>query len=261
MPYFKYNEINMYYEVAGEGPPLFLIGGLGCDTRLWEPLTNQLKASFTLISYDMRCAGKSDKPKSPFTVSDLADDACALIEHLGHKKACVLGFSMGGFITMEMSIRSPDVLDKVFLVATAPSFKHPYPVPPDIASLLRRTDVSPELLTQVHSSIFGANYRKKVPAEAFIKFRMEDPSPQPAFAYLNQLRACEANDLCDSVGKIDIPSFVIVGDQDKIIPPENSRWLKKQIPNSKLFIFKGVGHMVPLEAPEKLANVVVAGAF
>ncbi len=262
MTFFKYNDIELYYEVAGKGPPLLLIGGLGCDTRLLEPLTNQLKSSFTVIGYDMRCAGQSDKPTTLFTISELADEARALIKYLGYKKPCALGFSMGGVVVMDMALRHSDTLDKIFLVATAPSLKRPpYPIAPDITAMLHRTEVSPELLTQVYENIFGPEYKKRVSAEAFIKFRMEDVNPQPADAYLNQLRACEANDLCDSVCKIKAPTFVIVGDQDRLIPPKNSRWLKEQIPNSKLFIFKGVGHMVPLEAPEKLANVVVAGAF
>lgn len=253
MPYFHYNEINLYYEIAGGGPPLLLINGLGSDTRQWQPLISQLVQAFKIVSYDMRCAGLSDKPDAHFTISELADEVYQLMKHLGFEKYHVLGFSMGGMVALDLSLRYPDAIDKMFLVATAPSLKRPYPIPANIKTLLKRTDISAELLTQVYEVVFGPVFRKKMPVENFINFRLTDTNPQPASAYLNQFQACESCDLCDQVEKCHVPTVIIAGDADMLIPAENSRWLHRHITGSKLFILNGIGHMVPVEAPNRLA--------
>lgn len=258
MPFFENEKINIYYEIAGEGPPLLLVNGLAGDARQWQPLVEKLKKSFKIISYDMRCVGRSDKPDASFSIEDLADEAHALISHLGHHKVCALGFSMGGMVVMNLALKHPKVVSKMFLVATTPSLKRPHPPLEETLNVLRRTDVSPELLTQVFECIFGSKYRKKVSATDFIDFRMHDENPQPAFAYLRQLDALESCDLCQEVGKISAPAIMIVGDEDKVIPSENSKWLNAHIKNSKLFTFEGIGHMVPVEEYNKLADVIVS---
>lgn len=257
MPFFKHDGLNIYYDVAGSGPPILFINGLAGDVRGWDPVIGSLTPSFQVITYDMRCAGRSDKPKDEFIISDLADEAYALMRHLGKENVSVLGFSMGGMVAMQLAIDHPDAIDRLFLVATAPSFTRPHPISEDTRAMLHRTDVSPELIEMVYDKIFGSKYRKKVSAEAYIKLRMEDTSPQPAEAYLGQLKACEAADLCDRIGEISVPSYLIVGDEDAIIPPENSYWLNGQIANSKLFVLNGIGHVIPVEAPDALADILI----
>jgi len=256
MPFFKYGKIQIYYENFGSGFPLLLINGLSSDTRSWEPLIRALNGKFQIISYDMRSAGKSDKPHAPLTISDLSNEAHALAKYLGYDKFCVLGFSMGGMIAMDLALKHPEAVRKMFLVATAASFKRPYPLSGEVLALLRRTDISYELLAKVYEIIFGPEYRKKVLVDDFVKFRMEDENPQPADAYLNQLGATATLDLSNDVQKISVPTCIVTGDSDKLIPPENSSWLHEHISGSELHTLNGVGHMVPIEAPPLLAEIL-----
>lgn len=258
MPTFTHDGIRLHYEIVGAGPPLLLINGLAGDTRQWELLLPKLEASFRIVSYDMRCAGKSDKPDRPFSIDDLADEAHGLIRHLQWDAVSVLGFSMGGMVAMSLARRHPESIRSVCLVATAPSLRRPSPPSDEMLHMLRRTDVSPALLTQVYEAIFGSAYKEKVSAEAFVAFRMNDDCPQPAFAYVRQLEALESCDLCEDVRKISVPAAVIVGSDDKLIPPENSHWLHDRLRGSTLHAFAGIGHMVPLEAPDQLADVLIA---
>lgn len=258
MPFFKHEGINLYYEIAGEGPVLFLINGISADTRQWEPLIDRLKTSFQVVSYDMRCAGRSGKPNLPFTIGDLSGETYGLMRHLRHDKVFVLGFSMGGMVAMDLARKHPDGIRKMFLVATAPSLKRPHPPSDDTLNMFRRTDVSPALLAQVYETIFGSKYRETVSANDFISFRMSDENPQPAFAYIQQGRALEFCDLCEDAGKISVPAVVISGSEDKLIPPENSLWLNSHLINSKLYMFEGIGHMIPVEAPDQLAGVLIS---
>ena len=258
MPFFKNGGINLYYEISGNGPPLFLINGLASDTRQWGPLVDRIKSSFQVICYDMRCAGRSDKPDKPFSIEDLTNEAYGLIRHLKHDRVFVLGFSMGGIVAMNLAYKYPDSITKMFLVSTTPSIKAPYPPSEEMMKMLRCTEVSNVLLTQVYEAIYGPSYRQNISADDFIKLRMNDENPQPALAYLRQLEALESFDIREKTSKILVPSIIVAGEQDRLIPLQNSIWLKEHFKNSLLYTFDGVGHMVPLEAPDKLADVLIS---
>jgi pimeloyl-ACP methyl ester carboxylesterase len=220
MPFFKYDGVKLYYEISGSGDPLLLINGLAGDTRQWGPLIDEIKTSFQVISYDMRCAGQSDKPDKPFSLEDLTSEAYGLIRHLKHNKIQVLGFSMGGIVTMNLAQKHPDNINKIFLVSTTPSLKRPYPVSRENMEMLRRTEISNELLTKVYKSVFGSKYKETSSVDNFIKFRMNDDKAQAAFAYLQQLRSLESWDLYKEVRTISVPTIIVAGKEDKLIPPE-----------------------------------------
>lgn len=258
MSQFEHNGIRLYYETCGSGSPLLLINGLSCDTRSWEMLIPHIKDNYNVITYDMRCAGKSDKPAAACSIHDLAEEAFALIEHLGFKKLRIAGFSMGGMVAMDLALSHSDMVEGLFLISTAPSFTRPYPQEAHVREMLQRTDVSDELLTSVFETVFGSEYRKMVTAEDYIKFRMEDPFPQPVESYLRQLAAIDSFDMVDRVAEISCPVHIVTGDEDRIINPENARWLADRISGAKLHVLKGVGHMVPIEAPGELAKIMSA---
>lgn len=256
MPYFDYNGINLYYEKAGAGPPLFMVNGLGGDIRAWSFLLPHLNKSFTTIVYDMRCAGKSDKPSDSFCISDLADEAKALIEHLGLDGVSLLGFSMGGMVAQDFALNHPDRLDKLVLVSTAPATRKMYAIPDSVMKLFVRTDISPKLIAMVYDVIFGSDFRKAHPVREYIDFKMNDDNPQPADAYLNQLNAIKSFDVRSRVRDIALPTLIVAGSEDRVISPKNAHWLNEHISGSRIAVFDGVGHVVPIEKPEKLAEEV-----
>ncbi|OJV09288.1 MAG: hypothetical protein BGO14_02855 [Chlamydiales bacterium 38-26] len=107
MPKFTCNEIEIYYEIHGEGYPLVLIAGLGCDMSIWDPILDLLKRHFKIIIFDNRGVGRSSSPSQPYTISDMALDTWNLIAKLELHKPHVLGHSMGGvYFTRNGKIRS-----------------------------------------------------------------------------------------------------------------------------------------------------------
>jgi len=256
MPYFEYGDIKLYYEKAGAGPPLFLVNGLGGDTRAWCYLLPHLNKSFTTIVYDMRCAGKSDKPEDPFCIADLSDEADALIEHLGYDKVSLLGFSMGGVVALDMALNHSDKIDKLALVSTMPASMDMYPIPDFVMSLFVRTDVSPMLIEMIYDVLFGSTFKIIHSAKEWVDFKMNDDNPQPADAYLNQLNAVKSFDLRSKVEKLKLPTLIVAGDEDLVIPPKNAQWLHEHIKGSKMVMLETVGHMIPLESPERLTKLV-----
>jgi pimeloyl-ACP methyl ester carboxylesterase len=98
MPTVKVGDINMYYEIHGQGEPLLLIMGLGSDLTGWMFQTPEFSKRYAVIAFDNRGVGRTDAPDMPYSVRMMADDAIGLMDVLGIDKAHILGLSMGGFI-------------------------------------------------------------------------------------------------------------------------------------------------------------------
>jgi 3-oxoadipate enol-lactonase len=237
---------------------MLLIHGLGNDSREWEPLNDKLEGGLTLISYDMRGSGRSDKPKGPYTMEGLAQDAAGLLEVVAAPPVDVLGFSMGGCVAMQLALDRPDLVGRLVLVSTIPSWRGPYPPCEALNKLFHRTDVCEGLLREVYEAIFGGSYKKRVPAKEYVAERMDDEFPQTIDSYLGQLAALEAFDVRECVSSIYAETLIVAGNDDHVVPLENSRWLKDKIPNSRLEILEGAGHMIPVEMPAKLASLIIS---
>src|SRR5215211_5170886 len=104
MPLAAVNGLNLYYEETGSGPPLMLIAGLSGNTLGWAMLLPALAERFRVIAFDNRGAGRSSAPPGPYTTREMADDAAALLDHLGIEQAHVFGFSLGGLIAQELAL-------------------------------------------------------------------------------------------------------------------------------------------------------------
>lgn len=98
MPKVNVGDINMYYEVHGEGEPLLLITGLGRDLTIWILQTREFSKKYQLMVFDNRGVGRTDAPDVPYSIEMMADDTAGLLDVLGIERAHILGLSMGGFI-------------------------------------------------------------------------------------------------------------------------------------------------------------------
>ena len=107
MPTVHVNGINLVYETHGSGDPLVLISGIGYDRWQWHKMVPGLAGHFTVITFDNRGVGQTDKPVRPYTAQMLADDTAGLIQALGYQCAHVMGHSMGGFVAQALALNHP----------------------------------------------------------------------------------------------------------------------------------------------------------
>jgi len=121
MPTAILNGLNFHYERAGDGPPLLFISGTGSDLRVQPNVfASPLAKSFDLLAYDQRGLGRTDKPDAPYTMADYADDAAALMDHVGWDEALVVGVSFGGMVAQELVLRHPGKVKRLVLACTSP---------------------------------------------------------------------------------------------------------------------------------------------
>jgi aminoacrylate hydrolase len=118
MPIASLDDIDLFYEVSGEGPLLVLVTGLAGVASYWEPNLEALARHFTVLRYDQRGTGRSSRAEGPYSVELLADDLIGLMRHLGLSRASLLGHSTGGAIGQVLTSRHPDIVERLVLYAS-----------------------------------------------------------------------------------------------------------------------------------------------
>src|SRR5262245_23183263 len=119
MPRQRVGDIEIYYEVHGDGPrTLTMIRGLGSNLTAWYEQMPELARRFRVVVFDNRGAGRTDKPDAPYTIAQMADDTAGLVAALGIQRTALLGISMGGMIAQEFALKYPTLLSCLILGCT-----------------------------------------------------------------------------------------------------------------------------------------------
>jgi len=263
MPKVKTNNIELYYEAHGEGQPLVLISGLGYSSWQWHRMVPYLSEHFQVITFDNRGVGQSDKPAGPYTAQMLAADTAGLLDALGIDKAVIGGHSMGGFIAQAMALDFPHKAAKLILCSTNFGGPRHIPVTPEAMKIL--TDVTSDALTRFKNGLSvstapGWAEKNQEMIQKWIEWRAANPI-EPVH-YQAQLAIGlgllpEAAAFEDKLPRLDVPTLILFGAHDKVVPPENASLLSKQIANSKVIILPDAGHFFPIEIPEAAARAII----
>ncbi|HKN96594.1 MAG TPA: alpha/beta fold hydrolase [Pseudonocardiaceae bacterium] len=213
------NGITLYYETHGDGPPLVLILGLGADVSVFQPFVRDLAAHHRVLAFDNRGAGRSAKPREPYTVPMMADDTAGLIQAVGMAGADVMGLSLGGRIAIELAVRHPELVGRLVLVSTA-------------ARVIRtpRRFLVMHVLTRIRRG--GGRY------------------PQPRYAFVRQRQAAERYDGRPALSRIHVPTVILHGRADRSTPFFLAEELRDGIAGSTLVPFTG-GHRFLLSGDER----------
>lgn len=263
MPKIKANSIDLYYETHGAGTPLVLISGLGYTMWPWHRMVPFLAEHFQVITFDNRGVGQSDRPPGPYTAQMLAADTAALLDVLGIEKAVVMGHSMGGFVAQALALDFPHRLEKLILCST--NFGGPRHVPTTPEAMKILTDVTVDALTRFRNGLAvstapGWAERNPQLVEEWTQWRSENPI-DPA-AYQAQLAVGlslfpEAAAFENRLSSIHIPTLILFGRHDRVVPPANADLLADRIADSTVVIFPDAGHFFPIEIPEAASRAVI----
>jgi poly(3-hydroxyoctanoate) depolymerase len=242
--------------VHGHGPPLLLITGLGANIEMWAPFERLIEKR-TVITYDAPGIGRSQTPSRPRRMTGLADVAAELLQALGHERADVLGYSLGGGVAQELARRRPEMVDRLILCATSPGVGSIPPVNP----------VVPAVLATPYRYYAPGHYRRVAPLVAGGR-TARDPevldrqiqarraSPPSWTGYAHQLFAAWGWSSLPWLHRIRQPTLVLTGDDDPIMPVFNARILAWRIPNAQLHVLPGAGHLFLVDEPERAVGPI-----
>ena len=266
MPHVDVNGCKLWYELKGSGNYLLQIGGAGFAHENFGFVTDEMVRHFTVIDFDLRGYGFSDRPEQHYSMEVWADDCAALLDAIGVERAHVHGTSMGGMVAIKLAAKYPEKVDGLVIDCAAAKSGFTCRARFEIWKALAQaygmgsTPIALELATQAASRAFLDSPRgpELIPV---IQGVLERNCSVEIFC-----AACDAMiemDLSDDLSRISAPTLVMDGDQDILTPLDQgpqgvgNRAIAERIPNAELYVIEGVGHTNLMEAPELSAEVVV----
>ena len=254
------NDINMYYEIHGDGYPFLLIRGLSSDVYRWPPIfIKEISRYFKVVLFDNRGAGRTDKPDIEYSIKMMADDTIGLMNAMNIEKTNVLGYSMGGSIAQEIVLNYPERVNNLILCGAGCGGPKAKVANTEVLNLLTfdRKGMTPEqVLRKTLPILFPENFIKSHPEEIEEYIRRSSLAPIPAHSYQRQLGAIANFKSYSRLKNIETSTLIISGKKDILVPSQNSEVLAENISGAKLSLLDEVGHAMFTQKPILLAKVI-----
>jgi 3-oxoadipate enol-lactonase len=251
-------DVRLAYELRGSGEPLLMIHGLGYDRFGWGPLPDLLAEDFTVVLLDNRGVGESDAPEGPYSVTQLVEDAVAVLDAAGIERTHLFGVSLGGYVAQEFALSHPDRLVKLVLASTAPGGPGAHPMPQRGLEAFGRfptMERNEGLRLMVENSLGDRAVRERPElVDEVFAYRL---SNAPTFAgWQAQAYAGATFDSFDRIDGIAMPTLVIHGTGDQVVDPRNADLLAERIPGAHVELFPDRGHLLVWEEGAAIAETV-----
>jgi len=256
---FTEAKVSLFYNISGDGPALCLINGYRLSSAAWPAaFIDRLAERFSVIIFDNRGTGRSEKPDSGYEFADMAGDVKALLDHLQLPCVHLFGFSMGGAIAQEVALRHADRLNRLVLFGTFCGGIWAEPASLSVFNRLMVTDKTTpeEAARQAWPVTYSPEYLAVHPDRVEQQMRRELEYPTPAFVAQRQMESLRKFDRYHDLPRIKAVTLVATGEHDELVKPRNSRILASRIPHARLEMLHDLGHRAIWEAPEEIADLV-----
>jgi 3-oxoadipate enol-lactonase len=254
----------LFYERGGSGEPLLLIMGMSGTHLTWgEPFLEALRRDFDVVIYDHRGIGKSREAPAGYSIADLADDAAGVLDVVGWDSAHVMGISMGGMVAQELALRSPERVRTLTLGCTYAGGEGSSLSTPAVIQGLTEAMMSGDRERAIRAG-WDYNVSARFAAEdaQYAEFRrraLEVVARLPAI--MAQMQAIQSHDTSARLSQISAPTLVVHGTEDQMLPVSNAEAIGRRIPDARVEIMDGIGHLFFWEEPERSAELVRSHAL
>jgi pimeloyl-ACP methyl ester carboxylesterase len=248
------NDIDIHYQVEGEGPDLLLLHGLGSRARDWSRQVDFFSQRFRVIACDLRGHGLSDKPPGPYSMGLFADDVALLLRELAVTSADVVGISMGGMIALQMAVDHPALVNRLVIVNS-------------VAEVIPRTLTEKMMVWQrlflgrvlsmasmarfISKRLFPDDDQQELRFEFEQGFRQNDKR-----AYICATRAILGWSVKQYLGSIRQPTLFLTGDRD-YSPVQLKQRCVAAMPDAQLSVVKGSGHATPIDREHEFNQLLL----
>lgn len=251
---YDVGEVTLAADVRGDGPALLLIHGYPLDRSIWAHQVATL-AGWRRIAPDLRGLGSSDSPADGYSIAAYADDMARLLDRLRISKAVVAGLSMGGYVAFEMLRRHRNRVAGLILADTrADADGEEARRGRDEAAALAETKGAAAIAERMIPRLVGRSTQQTQPQVVEKLKEIIGRASVPGL--VGALRAMrDRTDSIPLLASIDVPTLVVVGQEDELTPPALAKAMTSAIPSAAMTIIPGSGHVTPLEAPTAVSRV------
>ncbi|HEU5367438.1 MAG TPA: alpha/beta hydrolase [Ktedonobacterales bacterium] len=259
------NGAKLYYEIAGSGRPLVLLHAGLADSRMWDDQFSAFARQCRVVRYDLRGFGKSDLPAEPYSHSA---DLYGLLQFLGIQQAALMGVSLGGSTIIDFTLQRPEMVEALIPVASGLSG---YPETDDpantelekayaeVEAAIKAGDIASaaEGITRIWTDgpnrapdQVNSRVRGRVKAMTVEWLSRTKPKPEPKTVDLKPPALIRLKE-------IQVPTLIVVGDQDVLDILVIADLLQKHIPHAETLVIPGAAHMLTMEQPEQVNQAVL----
>ena len=256
MAFVQNQGARIYWDEQGHGAPILLIMGLGYPSYMWHRTRPVLMTRYQTIAFDNRGVGRSNVPPGPYSITVMASDAAAVLDAAGVESTHVFGVSMGGMIAQEFALQHPKRVRSLILGCTAAGGPTAVRAERDAAQMLMaRATMNPEQAAEAAVPFIydAATPREKIDEDLAIR-RPWLPSPE---AYAAQLQGILAWEAYSRLPGINMPTLLIHGESDRLVPPGNARLIAEHIPGAKLVMIPHAGHIFLTDQTEVAHRLIL----
>lgn len=245
------------YHEYGSGYPVIFINGLASAMDTWNPpVLEKISKHFRVIVFNNRGTGDSVVPEGQFSVPLFAKDTAFLLDSLGISRAHILGFSMGACIAQELALAFPEKINRLVLVAGDCGSADAVRAPVDIfARLTDKNGTMEEVAQRMFPLLFPPAWLSTHDPFRYCPEVREITSTENSTRQLAAFSSWRGS--LSRLENIASPTLVITGDEDVVVPPENSRLISCRIPYAKLAVFPGAGHGLMYQCPNRFSEMVL----
>jgi 3-oxoadipate enol-lactonase len=237
---------------------VILMHGIGGNRSNWHDQLVPFAKYFRAVSWDARGYGASDDYEGPLDFGDFACDLARVLDHFNAARAHLVGLSMGGMIAMDFYQRYPEQVATLTICDSLPGFNHLTPEQRREFVRLRQEpllagkepkDIAPAVAeTLIGKSARPGSFERLVASMSALHKE----------SYLKTIAGTAAYQRSFELEKVSVPVHIVVGEEDRLTPPAMSRQMAERIPNARMTVIEGAGHLSNIEQPEKFNRVVLA---
>jgi 3-oxoadipate enol-lactonase len=247
----------LHWESTGTGDPVLMIMGLGLSGGAWWRTVPVLSRSLRVITFDNRGVGRSRARIPSYTTEAMADDAVSVLDAAGVEHAHVYGFSLGGMVAQQLALRHADRVRSLVLGATHAGGPRAARPGDDVIAFFRRR-ASMAAKDAARESVpfnYGPRCRREHKDRIAEDIRRRLAHPFPAQAYRAQMFAAALHNCYRPLKRVQVPTLVVHGREDRVVPVANAEILADRIPGAELRVLEDSGHLYPTEQPEVEADI------
>ena len=244
------------FSIEGDGPPLFLIHGIGAARNTWRRALPVLTPHFTVVTYDLRGHGASPMPSERFGLEELVADLERVRERTGFEQAHFAGHSLGGMIGPAYARAFPERVLSLGLLSTAAFRTEDDSAKVEGVVQAMRTQSVPEILATLANRWFTDSFIEHNPD--VVEARMEQVIGTDTQVFLNVFDIYAETEMAPWLAEVAAPSLVLTGENDGGCPPRLNEKIADAMPNARLVVLPEVKHSIMLECGDAVAEEMVS---